>query len=59
MVEKGLLTVAGVETASVDFKTGEARVSFDRTKTTPGKIVAAFNRANGGFRVQTAKAAAK
>lgn len=59
MVEKGLLKVEGVKTAKVDFKTGEAQVGFDKTKTTPEKIVAAFNQANGGFRVQQAKAVAK
>ena len=59
MVEKGLLKVEGVKTAKVDFKTGEAQVGFDKTKTTPEKIVAAFNQANDGFRVQQAKAVAK
>jgi copper chaperone CopZ len=59
MVEKGLLKVEGVKTAKVDFKTGEAQVSFDKTKTTPERIVAAFNQANSGFRVQQAKALAK
>lgn len=59
MVEKGLLKVEGVKTAKVDFKTGEAQVGFDKTKTTPEKIIAAFNQANGGFRVQQAKAIAK
>ena len=55
MVEKRLLKLEGVKTAKVDFKTGEARVEFDSRKTAPEKIVAAFNEANSGFRVEQPK----
>ncbi len=55
MVEKSLLKLEGVITAKVDYKTGEARVEFDFKKTTADKIVAAFNHANSGFRVEPAK----
>ncbi len=55
MVEKSLLKLEGVTTAKVDYKTGEAQVEFDGKKTTPEKIVAAFNQANSGFRVGQSK----
>jgi copper chaperone CopZ len=50
-----LLKLDGVTTAKVDYKTGEAQVEFDAKKTTPEKIVAAFNQANSGFRVGQSK----
>ena len=59
MVEKGLLKLEGVTTAKVDYKTGEAQVAFDSKKTTPEKIVAAFNQANSGFRVEQSKSGGK
>jgi len=59
MVEKSLLKLEGVATAKVDYKTGEAQVEFDSKKTTPEKIVAAFNQANSGFRVAQSKPSAK
>lgn len=59
MVEKSLLKVDGVTTAKVDYKTGEAQVQFDSKKTTPEKIVAAFNQANSGFRVGQTKSGGK
>ena len=59
IVEKGLLKLDGVKTATVDYKTGEAQVQFDSKKTTPEKIVAAFNQANSGFRVEQSKPGAK
>lgn len=59
MVEKGLLKLEGVTTAKVDYQTGEAQVEFDAKKTTPEKIVAAFNQANAGFRVAQSKPGAK
>jgi P-type Cu+ transporter len=55
MVEKSLLRLDGVTTARVDYKTGEAQVEFDSKKTTPQKIVAAFNQVNSGFRVEQSK----
>ncbi len=55
MVEKSLLKVDGVTRAKVDYKTGEAQVEFDAKKATPEKIVAAFNQANSGFRVEQSK----
>jgi len=59
MVEKNLLKLEGVTTAKVDYKTGEAQVQFDSKKTTPEKIVAAFNQANSGFRVEQSKSGGK
>jgi copper chaperone CopZ len=59
MVEKGLLKLEGVKMAKVDFKTGEAQVKFDPKKTTPEKIVAAFNRQSSGFRVEPSKSDGK
>jgi len=55
MVEKSLLKLDGVTTAKVDYKTGEAQVEFDSKKTTPEKIVAAFNQVKSGFRVAQSK----
>ena len=59
MVEKSLLKLDGVTTAKVDYKTGEAQVQFDSKKTTPEKIVLAFNEVNSGFRVEQSKPGAK
>jgi copper chaperone CopZ len=59
MVEKSLLKLEGVKTAKVEFKTGEAQVEFDSKKTTPEKIVAAFNQVSSGFRVEQSKLVAK
>jgi len=60
MVEKGLLKLEGVTTAKVDYNTGEAQLQFDaKKKTTPEKIVAAFNEANSGFRVAQSKSGGK
>lgn len=55
IVEKSLLRLDGVSTAKVDYKTGEAQVEFDSKKTTPEKIVGAFNQVNSGFRVEQSK----
>jgi copper chaperone CopZ len=59
MVEKSLLKLEGVTTAKVDYKTGDAQVQFDSKKTTPKKIVTAFNQANSGFRVERSKSVGK
>jgi copper chaperone CopZ len=59
MVEKRLLKLDGVITAKVDCKAGEARVEFDSKRTTPEKIVAAFNQVNTGFRVAPSKPVTK
>jgi Cu+-exporting ATPase len=59
MVEKGLLKLEGVTTAKVDYNTGEAQLQFDAKKTTPEKIVGAFNEANSGFRVAQLKSGGK
>ncbi|MHB8502020.1 MAG: heavy-metal-associated domain-containing protein [Candidatus Acidiferrales bacterium] len=59
MVEKSMLKVEGVTTAKVDYKTGKAQVQFDSQRTTPEKIVAAFNQANSGFRVEQSKSGGK
>lgn len=59
MVEKRLLKLEGVKAAKVEFKTGEAQIEFDPKKTAPDKIVAAFNQANSGFRVEETKSRAE
>ncbi len=59
MVEKGLLKVDGVKAAKVDSETGQAQVEFDSKRTTPEKIVTAFNQANSGFRVEPSKSGGK
>lgn len=59
MVQKGLLKLDGVKTAQVDFKTGEARIEFDSKKTTPEKIVEAFNQIGSGIRVEKLKSGAR
>ena len=59
MVEKGLLKLDGVKTAKVDFKTGAVQVIYDSKKTTPEKIVTAFNQANPGFRAEQSKPSTK
>lgn len=59
MVEQGLLKVDGVTAAKVDWKSGDVQVEYDSKKTTPEKIVAAFNKAHVGFRAQLAEPKAK
>lgn len=59
IVAKGLLKLAGVRAAKVDFKTGQAQVEFDPVKTTPEEIVARFNQANKGFRIEIPKTSRK
>ncbi len=59
MVEKGLLKLQCVTTAKVDYNTGEAQLQFDAKKTTPEKIVGAFNETNSGFRVAQSKSGRK
>lgn len=54
-VQQALLKVDGVKQAEVDFKSGDVRVQFDPKKTTPGKIVAAFNENNPGFKAKLAE----
>jgi copper chaperone CopZ len=54
-VESGLLKVDGVKAAKVDFKSGEASVEYDPKKTSPEKVVAAFNENQRGYRVELAK----
>jgi len=49
MVEKNLPKLDRITTAKVDYKIGEAQVEFDAKKTTPEKIVAAFNQVNSGW----------
>ncbi|MFQ5696358.1 MAG: heavy-metal-associated domain-containing protein [Terriglobia bacterium] len=52
LVEAGLREVQGVEEAKVDWKSGDVKVKYDKKKTNPEKIVAAFNKKNPGFRAQ-------
>ncbi len=55
MVKQGLLKVEGVKAAKVDWKSGNVEAQYDPKKTTPEKMVAAFNRNNPGFRAQLPK----
>ncbi|MBI1749507.1 MAG: heavy-metal-associated domain-containing protein [Acidobacteria bacterium] len=54
-VQKGLLKVDGVKSAKADAKTGEVVVKYDSKKTTPEKIVAAFNQSSTGYRAEVPK----
>ncbi len=53
-VKQRLLKLEGVKTATVDYKTGDVQVEFDAKKTTPEKIVNAFNDGSGGFKAKIA-----
>lgn len=53
-VKQALLKLNGVKAANVDSATGAAQIEFDPNKTAPEKIVAAFNQASSGFRVDLA-----
>ncbi len=55
MVEQGLRKVRGVQDAKVDWKSGDVKVKYDEKKTTPKKIVAAFNKENPGVRAELPK----
>ncbi|MDA2912680.1 heavy-metal-associated domain-containing protein [Acidobacteriia bacterium AH_259_A11_L15] len=46
IIEQGLLRVEGVEDARVDPETHGIKVTYNPKKTTPPKIVAAFNKNN-------------
>jgi copper chaperone CopZ len=59
MVKERLSKLEGVKAATVDYKSGDVKVEFDAKKTTPEKIVAAFNDGSGGFKAQLAKPKAK
>ena len=52
MVENGMLKVEGVKEAKVDWKTGDVNVQYDPKRTTPEKIVGAFNEKNRGFQAK-------
>jgi len=54
-VQQALLKIDGVKQAEVDFKSGDVKVQFDSKKTTPEKIVAAFNENNPGFKAKLAE----
>ena len=58
-VQKGLLRLDGVKAAKADAKTGDVVVKYDSKKTTPEKIVAAFNQDNSGYRAALPKPKAK
>lgn len=59
MVKQKLVKLEAVSTATVDYKTGTAQVEYDSKKTSPEKIVAAFNKAGSGFRVELSESKAK
>lgn len=54
-VQKGLLKVDGVKSAKADAKTGEVVVKYDSKRTTPEKIVAAFNQSGAGYLAEVPK----
>jgi Cu+-exporting ATPase len=58
-VKQALLKLDGVRAATVDYQTGAAKVEYDSKKTSPVKIVAAFNQAGSNFRVGVSKPNAK
>ncbi len=58
-VKRALLKLDGVKAATVDYETGAAKVEYDSKKTSPEKIVAAFNQAGSNFRVGVSKPNAK
>ena len=59
MVKEALLKLDGVKAATVDYDTGAAKVEYDSKKTSPEKIVAAFNQVGSNFRVEVSKPNAK
>jgi Cu+-exporting ATPase len=59
IVMQRLVKLEGVKAATVDYKSGDVQVEYDAKKTTPEKIVNAFNDGSGGFKAQLAKAKAK
>lgn len=54
-VQKGLLKVQGVKAVTADAKTGEVVVKYDSKRTTPEKIVAAFNQSGAGYLAEVPK----
>jgi copper chaperone CopZ len=58
-VEAILVKVAGVKRAKVDNKTKRANVVYDAGKTTPAKIIAAFNKNDKGYKASVTQSAKK
>ena len=58
-VKARLLKLEGVKAATVNHKTGAVTVEYDAKKTSPEKIVSAFNEGSGGFKAELAKPAPK
>lgn len=58
-VKQALLKLDGVKAVTVDYQTGAAKVEYDSKKTSPEKVVAAFNQAGSNFRVGVLKPNAK
>ncbi len=54
-VKDRLVKLEGVKSAAVDYKTGDVKVEYDTKKTTPEKIVAAFNEGKGSFQAKVAE----
>ena len=50
-VEKALKGTAGVYSAVVDLRSGEAEIDFEDDRATPGQLVAAVERAGYGARL--------
>lgn len=53
--KQALLKLDGVKAVTVDFKTASANVEYDSKRTSPEKIVAAFNQLGSGVRVEVSK----
>ncbi|MCL6480255.1 MAG: cation transporter [Firmicutes bacterium] len=54
-VQQRLLKLDGVKAATANHKTGEVQVEYDPKKTSPEKIVSAFNEGNSGFKAEWVK----
>jgi copper chaperone CopZ len=53
-VQQRLMKLEGVKSASADYKSGDVRVQYDPGKTSPEKIIKAFNHGTSGFHAELA-----
>jgi copper chaperone CopZ len=56
VITQSMLEVEGVENAKIDAKNNGVQVSYDRGKTTPQRIVTAFNKENPDTPLQSSGA---
>lgn len=56
LITESMLQVEGVKNAKIDAKNNGVQVSYDPGKTTPQKIVAAFNKENPDTLLQSSEA---